>query len=89
MSNYSQFISGIKSIQYGTISVTGAGTTNTATVTAVNTAKSVLSNLGSTENVASETLRLALTNSTTITATRDSAASAGTSTVSFCLTEYY
>lgn len=78
----------IKSVQRGAISATGLSTT--VTITAVNTAKSELRYLGtsSSNGTFGETLvRLALTNSTTITASRDS--SSGALTVSWELTEYY
>jgi hypothetical protein len=59
----------IKSIQYGTIT-TNAVTTGSATITAVNTAKAVLIHLGAwaptTPGYA--TVRIALTNSTTVSA---------------------
>lgn len=75
--------SGIKSIQRGVIVMSAL--TGTATVAAVNVAKAELRVLGwdnSTQGV-----RIALTNSTTITATIVS--SAGTTNVSWELTEWY
>lgn len=89
MSTTSQFFSGgmsIKGIQRGTIAATTSGVT--ATITAVNTAKTELRFLGGSGNdgVSQYAVvpRLVLTNSTTITATT----SAGTATVSWELTEY-
>lgn len=76
MSTLTQFSGGgIKSIQRGTISITNPSTSATATVTSVNTAKSLLTYLGqtgyysgsSTDGVSD--IRIVLTNSTTITAT--------------------
>ena len=73
--------SGIKSIQRGTISV-ASGSSATATITAVNTAKTELRYLGA--EVASA--RIALTNSTTVTATNGSGA---TVVVGFEITERF
>lgn len=89
MSSLSDFLPGrIKSIQRGTIAVTGA-TSATATITSVDTSKSILTHLGQhstqtgLDNVATS---LALTNATTITATRG--ASTGTVTVGYQVVEY-
>lgn len=79
----------IKSTQRGTIALTAVAS-NTATITAVDTSKSVLRYLGQTSigSIAAETdVKIVLTNSTTITATRDSASNSAT--VSWELTEYY
>lgn len=74
MSNLSQFAGGsIKSIQRGTISLaSGGSTTGTATISSVDTTKTELRILGYTLNaeVMVNTPRIALTNATTITATR-------------------
>ena len=65
---------GIKSIQRGTISF--SGTSQTATVSPVNTAKSALRRLGNTNNgggnptQANDESNLVLTNATTITASK-------------------
>lgn len=81
----------VKSMQRGTISISTAQTSNTATVTAVDTAKSQLALLGYTNN---QTLgsnmipRIALTNSTTITATLP-ALPTQAETVSWELIEWY
>ena len=79
----------IKSVQRGVIILSGAS--GTATITAVNTAKTELRYLGMTTNSASDMtislMRLVLTNSTTITATCNS--SGGSPQVSWELTEYY
>ena len=79
----------IKSVQRGVIVLAGAS--GTATITAVNTAKTELRYLGMTTNSAADMtvslMRLVLTNSTTITATCQSP---GVSPqVSWELTEYY
>lgn len=74
----------INLIQRGTIVINDDATSNTATITTVATARSVLSHLGATaaiSNAVNEALsRLALTNATTITATRDVVSGVGTST---------
>lgn len=83
MSNLSQFFSGgttIKSIQRGTITLTSGNTSATATVTAVDTTKAELQMLGANGSSNSslndeQICRIALTNSTTITATSHAAAS--------------
>lgn len=96
MSTTSQFFSGgtsIKSIQRGTITVASA-TSATATITSVDTAKSELRMLGETMSTAASIgalatnfVRISLTNATTITATRISAAADAT-IVSWELTEW-
>lgn len=85
---------GIKSVQRGTISLTGDNATATATVSAVDVTKSQLAMLGLSAksgdtNVTSESFtRLSLTNSTTITATRGTAVYGIQTTVSWELTEF-
>lgn len=83
----------IKSIQRGSIAITGTNATATATITSVTTAKTRLRFLGAYTGQASTGswcpgATIALTNSTTITATRI-AATSGTHTVSWELTEFY
>lgn len=83
----------IKNIQRGTIAITGSDTSNTATITSVNTAKSDIDFLG-TEHSAGDATdfgRVALTNATTVTATRATggAPTSATTTVGFQVTEYY
>lgn len=84
--------SGIKSIQRGTITLTGVAS-NTATITSVDTANSLLRWLGESSNDAGVNttersyVKLDLTNATTVTATRTSATS--NSVVSFEVVEYY
>jgi hypothetical protein len=78
MSVLSQFYgngSPIKSIQRGTITIDRNSLTGTATIDAVNTSKTMLNLLGFTigsnaAGTAEYLTRIALTNSTTITATR-------------------
>jgi translation initiation factor 2 gamma subunit (eIF-2gamma) len=94
MSTLSQFGSGIKSIQRGTLS-NSVGSQATATISPVNTSKALLSNLGTSGyDFANTTLdgaanyRLTLTNSTTITANRGVSTS-NNIVVSWELVEYY
>jgi hypothetical protein len=79
----------IKSIQRGTISMTSV-TTATATVSSVNTAKSLLTFLGfnTAQGTNDYNPSIVLTNSTTITATRVNNGSYNT-TVSWELVERY
>jgi hypothetical protein len=66
----------IRSIQRGTIELTGANLTATATITTVDTANTRLVLLGLTNSIASASdfrdnwARISLTNATTVTATR-------------------
>jgi hypothetical protein len=83
----------VKSVQAGTIAITGA-TSNTATVTAVNVANAVLIWLGNRLPVASGgyrqlNARLELTNPTTVTATVNTDPGPNTTTVSFVLVEFF
>jgi hypothetical protein len=91
MSVSSSIQAGIKSIQRGTISVTGASTT--ATITSVNTAKAQIRNLGQYggrvgwgENPG-RLGHVALTNATTVTATREN--SDANLTIAYEVTEWY
>ncbi len=81
----------VKSIQAGTITMTSAQTTNTATVTAFNTASYVLTYLGcdvSTNN-AECFGSIVVTNSTTLTVTRGNIGGGSVTTnVRYQLTEY-
>lgn len=94
MSTFSQFTGGggIKSIQRGTITFSGMATTATATISSVDTSKSELRALGETCSASTALTevfnRIALTNSTTITATRATAANSITTIVSWELTEW-
>jgi len=78
-----------KSVQYGSVTIT-TGTSNTATITSVDTTKAVLITLGSSCDIdnATYTPRATLTNATTVTATR--VGSGGQTTVtSFVVVEFY
>lgn len=85
----------IKSIQYGTVSITGTNTSGTATITSVSTAKTVLQFLGwttdasVTDNQRRWHPRITLTDATTVTANRNSGATGYDCTVSFAVVEYY
>jgi hypothetical protein len=88
----------IKSIQRGTISITSSSSSATATISAVNTAKTELRHLGGTQVASSSEVvnpsafgpRISLTNSTTVTATRPQASSATfNSTVSYEVVEWW
>lgn len=102
MSTLTQFFGGspIKSIQRGTILVSTAGgnTSATATISSVNTAKSMLNLVGSTisnsstttaqiQHVAGVFSRLQLSNSTTVTATLSNA-TVGNATLGYEVIEY-
>ena len=92
MSTLSQFGGGgIKSVQRGTISVNcGSGSaTNTATISTVDTAKSILSHLGmttATSNVNGQS-HVALTNATTVTAS--ASGEGATYVIAYQVVEYY
>lgn len=80
----------LKSIQRGTIALTGVSS-NTATITSVDTSKSVLIFLGMlTAELSSPqriTTRLTLTDATTVTASR--AVGTGNNTISYQVVEHY
>lgn len=85
----------IKSIQTGTITITSTNTSNTATINSINTARSVVL-YGGTESPSQTdnthptlTSRVAITNATTITATRGAPASGTSSTVAFTVIEFW
>ena len=78
----------IRSIQTGTIAVTT--TSNTATITSVNTAKSciVFNGCRASNGLSDDSFgRVALTNATTVTALRETAA--GTCTVAYSAVEFF
>lgn len=95
MSTLSQFAGGIKSVQRGAITITGGAGVNsaTATITAVNTAKSELRFLGmvgDNETSLSPSGRVELTNSTTVTAHRqNNTPYSRTQVLGWELTEWY
>jgi len=90
MSTSSQFTGGaIKGIQRGVIAISSGGT-GTATITSVDTTKTELRFLGVTydsTSLSESMARIALTNATTITATRG--AGGNNSSISWELTEFY
>ena len=91
MSSLTQFsMGGIKSIQRGVITISSGSTTNTATITSVDTTKTELRVLGVGINANDVTYLpyAVLTNATTITATR-LASPTNVSYVSWELTERY
>ena len=86
----------IKSVQYGNVSATNASSlTGTATITAVDTANSVLLFNGNTTSDSTnyqidayQTGYLTLTNATTVTVTRGGADGNGNIVVNFCVVEF-
>ena len=89
MSNLTQFGGGVKSIQRGSILLSAAVASNTATITSVDTTKATIEIIGSVTSctdLASTSIALALTNATTVTATRTGTTNSGT--VYFQVTEY-
>lgn len=81
----------IKSIQRGTISLTGATTSATATLSpSVDTAKTELRYCGVTASLSDYNAKIVLTDGSTITATKiDNSASNGSVVVSWEITERY
>lgn len=84
-------ITAIRTIQHGTIALNTTTLTNTATVSAVTVAKSVLIPLGTQRNSVASTdgsadVRLSLTNTTTVTADRSE--TGGLTTTGFVLVEF-
>lgn len=92
MSSLSQFGSGIKSIQRSVIALLAGAQSGTATITAVNTAKTELRYLGVSVSSATTTQEISfkavLTNSTTITVSRGDAVG-NAANVSVEVTEFY
>lgn len=85
---------GIKSVQRGVLTMANTETTKTVTVAAVNTAKTELRYLGTSNNAnitsqANANVRLYLNNATTVAAIRTSAAAADTVDVTWEMTEWY
>lgn len=86
----------VKSIQYVTLTLASGNTSDTATISAVDTAKTTLHMLGFSTSYtgggsptpASTFPRITLTNSTTITATRNTAP-ANDTVISICVEEKY
>lgn len=83
----------LRSVQRNTITLGAAVTSNTATITSVNTAKSELSYLGEQSDEAQNAdsfAKVVLTNATTVTATRNGGGgAAGTAIVSFEVAEFW
>lgn len=93
MATLSSFGSSIKSIQRGTILITSPATSNTATITSVDTTKSELTILGGYQSGTSPSAGLpnailTLTNSTTLTASIF-AAQTPNNTIAYQVVEYY
>ena len=91
MANLNSFFSAIKSIQQGAITLAGVAS-NTATITSVDTSKTVLIPLGAhhagnTISLPTDRLvKLALTSATVVTAARQG--TTGTITVNFVVVEF-
>lgn len=86
--NWTPFGMAIKQIIRGVISIATPSLTNTATISTVVTGKSVISILGSTATATLYGGTVALTNSTTVTATVGQN-STGTTTIGYQVVEYY
>lgn len=87
-------LTSIKSIQTGTITLTDPAVTNTATITSVNTAKAYVMPRGVTYNNSATApfhslCRVTLTNATTVTLNRDTAATTGDVVGGFTVVEFY
>lgn len=83
----------IESIQTGTINVASASGSNTATITSVDTSRTILLHLGTSYNISGSILtgpmvRIALTNSTTVTATDVVTGDGATASVSFVAIQF-
>lgn len=85
--NWTPFGMAEKQIILGTISVAFPATSNTATISAVNTAKSKISFLGSSNSGNAGTGYVTLTNSTTVTAVAGH--TSGTTIVAYQIVENY
>jgi hypothetical protein len=79
----------VKARGRGIINITGGNLTATATITAVDTAKTELRYLGCATEVAGTDAHIYLTNTTTITATRKSNGGGLNTAVSYEFVEYY
>ena len=81
------FGAGVKSVQAGTITIISASS-NTATISSVNTSKSVVLYGGTSMSGSADYLvRVELTNATTVTATRGT--TLNNSTVAYTVLEFY
>lgn len=79
----------VKARGRGIINITGANLTATATISAVDTAKTELRYLGVATEVAGTDAHIYLTNTTTITATRKGTGGSSSTSVSYEFVEYY
>lgn len=85
----------VKSVQYGTVTLADSTNSATATISSVDTSKAVVHFLGftTTSNFADNQRRIfsdvTLTNSTTVTATRNNSTASNAVTVRFVVVEYY
>lgn len=82
----------IKSLGRGTIALTAANLTADATITAVDTSKTLIFNLGmatAADSISKTSAYLSLVNSTTIRATRGNQDGSVSSTISYQYVEYY
>jgi hypothetical protein len=85
----------LRSLQYGTVTITAAATTGTATIVEVNVTKAFLIYLGNTFSIAGVLpgtyyqSNVILTNATTVTSNRQSAAAGGTNTAGFVVVELF
>ncbi len=82
----------VSSVQFGTVSLTTTQTSNTASITSVNTGRSVVFYLGTSTTTASLSINsvsfgVSLTNSTTVTAARETSTSA-TQSVAFVVVQF-
>lgn len=84
----------IESVQRGTLAVGSAGATNTATITSVDTTRSIVvwGNVSAanvlTNGVFSSNARIALTNATTLTATQDTSGSGLDQTIAYQVIQF-
>jgi|SRR5688572_19633801 len=76
----------IDHVEYGDVAVNNGNSSGTATIAAVDTTKAFLSYLGANGSATNHVFKITLTNSTTITATRDG--TSGDATVNFCIVEF-
>lgn len=87
-----EFVPGVlKQVQSGLISLTGAATSATATVTTVTTGKSLLYSTGrwTATNVYGSSPRIVLTNATTVTASRPGTGGSTDSRIAYVLAEWF
>jgi hypothetical protein len=79
-----------RSVQRGTVTIAAAGTSGTATVSAVSPTRSAVTILGSSnDSAANAQARIVLTNATTVTLSIDGGALGSDTTTAFQLVEYW